>query len=185
MGDLGSIPGSGRFPWRRQWHPTPVFLPGKSHGRRSLVGYSPRGHKESDTTERLHFHFNYIRNLSKTMKHIWIITQFLLWTLIITLLEIFHSKFAMQNYRGCYLRKAYSQAHRTDPIIITLHSLNTNTEPTQNMETSLAICQISLQLKVRSQCVCVLSHFSRVWLCDLWTAAHRAPLSMGFSRQGY
>ena len=42
---------------RRQWHPTPVLLPGKSHGRRSLVGYSPRGHKELDTTERLHFHF--------------------------------------------------------------------------------------------------------------------------------
>ena len=38
---------------RRQWHPTPVLLPGKSHGRRSLAGYSPRGHKELDTTERL------------------------------------------------------------------------------------------------------------------------------------
>ena len=37
--------------WRRQWHPTPVVLPGKSHGWRSLVGYSPWGHKESDTTE--------------------------------------------------------------------------------------------------------------------------------------
>ena len=36
---------------RRQWQPTPVLLPGESHGRRSLVGYSPRGHKESDTTE--------------------------------------------------------------------------------------------------------------------------------------
>ena len=43
---------------RRQWHPTPVLLPGKSHGRRSLVGCSPRGRKESDTTERLHFHFS-------------------------------------------------------------------------------------------------------------------------------
>ena len=42
---------------RRQWHPTPVLLPGKSHGQRSLVGCSPWGHKESDTTERLHFHF--------------------------------------------------------------------------------------------------------------------------------
>ena len=40
---------------RRQWHPTLVLLPGKSHGRRSLVGYSPWGRKESDTTERLHF----------------------------------------------------------------------------------------------------------------------------------
>ena len=43
---------------RRQWHPTPVLLPGKSHGRRSLVGCSPRGHEESDTTERLHFDFS-------------------------------------------------------------------------------------------------------------------------------
>ena len=37
------------------WHPTPVLLPGKPHGRRSREGYSPWGHKESDTTERLHF----------------------------------------------------------------------------------------------------------------------------------
>ena len=44
--------------WRRQWHPTPVLLPGKSHGWRSLVGCGPWGHKESDTTERLPFHFS-------------------------------------------------------------------------------------------------------------------------------
>ena len=44
--------------WRRQWHPTPVLLPGRSHGRRSLVGCSPWGREESDTTERLHFHFS-------------------------------------------------------------------------------------------------------------------------------
>ena len=43
---------------RKQWHPTPVLLPGKSHGWRSLVGCSPWGHEESDTTERLHFHFS-------------------------------------------------------------------------------------------------------------------------------
>ena len=43
---------------RRQWHPTPVLLPGKSHGWRSLVGFSPWGREESDTTERLHFHFS-------------------------------------------------------------------------------------------------------------------------------
>ena len=44
--------------WRRRWHPTPVLLPGKSHGRRSLVGCSPWGRWGSDTTERLHFHFS-------------------------------------------------------------------------------------------------------------------------------
>ena len=43
---------------RRHWHPTSVFLPGKSHGWRSLVGCNPWGHKESDTTEQLHFHFS-------------------------------------------------------------------------------------------------------------------------------
>ena len=43
---------------RRQWQPTPVLLPGKSHGRRNLLGCSPWGRWESDTTERLHFHFS-------------------------------------------------------------------------------------------------------------------------------
>ena len=42
-----------KIPWRRKWLPTPVFLPGESHGQRSLVGYSPWGHKESDMTEQL------------------------------------------------------------------------------------------------------------------------------------
>ena len=41
----------GKIPWRRKWHPTPAFLPGKSHGQRSLAGYSPWGCKESDMTE--------------------------------------------------------------------------------------------------------------------------------------
>ena len=45
-----------KIPWRRKWQPTPVLLPGKSHRQRSIVAYSPWGHKESDMTERLHFH---------------------------------------------------------------------------------------------------------------------------------
>ena len=43
--------------WRRKWQPTPVLLPGKSQGQRSVVGYSPWGCKELDTTEGLHFYF--------------------------------------------------------------------------------------------------------------------------------
>ena len=46
-------PWVGKIPWRREWQPTPVFLPGEFHGQRSLVGYSPWDHKESDTAERL------------------------------------------------------------------------------------------------------------------------------------
>ena len=41
--DMGLITGLGRFPWRRAWQPTPVFLPGESHGQKSLVGYDPWG----------------------------------------------------------------------------------------------------------------------------------------------
>ena len=42
-----------KIPWSRKWQPTPVFLPGESHGQKSLAGHSPWGHKEWDTTERL------------------------------------------------------------------------------------------------------------------------------------
>ena len=49
--DAGLIPGLQKFPWIRKWQPTPVFLPGKSHGQKSLAGYSQWGHKKSDTTK--------------------------------------------------------------------------------------------------------------------------------------
>ena len=52
-GDLCSDPWVGKIPWRREWLPTPVLLPGKFNGQRSLVGYSPWGLKESDMTDRL------------------------------------------------------------------------------------------------------------------------------------
>ena len=46
-------PWVGKIPWRRKWQPTPVFLPGKSHGQRSLVGSSPWGRRESNMTKQL------------------------------------------------------------------------------------------------------------------------------------
>ena len=52
---FGNLP---PYMWRRHWQPTPVLLPGNSHGRRSLVGCNPWGRKESDATERLPFHFS-------------------------------------------------------------------------------------------------------------------------------
>ena len=52
--DMGLIPGPGS----RKWQPTPVFLPGKSHGQRSLVGYSLWWCEESDTTEHTHTHIS-------------------------------------------------------------------------------------------------------------------------------
>ena len=54
-GDPEFDPCVGKIPWRRKWQPTPVFLPGESHGQKTLVGCGSWGRKESDTTERLHF----------------------------------------------------------------------------------------------------------------------------------
>ena len=49
----GFDPWVGKIPWRREWQPTPVFVPGEFHGQRSLAGYSPCGHNEFDITEQL------------------------------------------------------------------------------------------------------------------------------------
>ena len=56
-----------KIPWRREWWPTPVFLPGEFHGQRSLEGYSSWGHKGSDTTERLTLSVIYIHIFSKSL----------------------------------------------------------------------------------------------------------------------
>jgi len=58
MQETGFDPWVRKILWRRKWQPTPVHLPGKSHGQRSLVDYSPWDRKESDMTERHHFHFH-------------------------------------------------------------------------------------------------------------------------------
>ena len=67
-GRPGFNPLVGKIPWRRKWQSTPVFLPGKSHGLRILVGYSLWGRKESDTTERLHFHLPVGENMGRELK---------------------------------------------------------------------------------------------------------------------
>ena len=63
----------GQIPWRRAWHSTPVFLPGESHGQRSLVGYSPWGCKESDMTEPLNS--NSKSFLSQSSPQVWLNTE--------------------------------------------------------------------------------------------------------------
>ena len=73
-----------KIPWRRKWQPTPVFLPGKSHGQRSLTGYSPWGHKVSDTSELLRTHtqtlthrhtHTHVHTLTHTLIHSHTLTQ--------------------------------------------------------------------------------------------------------------
>ena len=65
------------------WQPTPVFLPGESHWRRSLVGYSSRGRKESDTTERLHFTSLHVWMWELDQKEDWMPKNWFFWTLVL------------------------------------------------------------------------------------------------------
>ena len=75
-------PWVGKIRWRRKWQSTPILLPGKSHGQRSLVGYSPWGHKESNTTEWLHLLTYLLSVHSKPLStnshvcHVWKICTF-------------------------------------------------------------------------------------------------------------
>ena len=82
-GDPGSIPGLGTFPWKRKWQPTPVLLPGRAHGQRSLVGYSPWGRNESDTIEELYFHWVrfYTKILSNLLNNLVVLIMNRSWSL--------------------------------------------------------------------------------------------------------
>ena len=71
-GGLWFVPWARKIPWKRKWQPTPVLLPGESHGRKNLVGYSPRGRKESDTTERLHF-FTFVLDMELSCVHFFVV----------------------------------------------------------------------------------------------------------------
>ena len=71
-------PWVGKIPWRRAWQPTPVSLPGESHGQRSLVGYSLWGRKESDTTER-YWVKDSERIFTSSLKFTWSGSILLLW----------------------------------------------------------------------------------------------------------
>ena len=77
-------PWVGKVPQRREWHPTPVFLPGEFHGQRSLAGYSPWGHKELDMTERL-THTEQIMRL-----HVYVLSRFSHVQLFATLCTVTH-----------------------------------------------------------------------------------------------
>ena len=123
-----------------KWKSTPVLLPGKSHGQRSQVGYSPWGRKESDTTEWLHFHFG------KTME-----------SLQRKMCACTHTPPTYKHTLNTYPNFTYNfQGSRTSKHGGYLSSFLFETK---------ALCAKSLQS------------------CLILTAAHQAPLSMGFSRQ--
>ena len=121
-------------PQRKKWQPTPIFLPGKSHGQRSLVGCSPWGHKELDTTERVNNNKSHYTTLQQKP-----------------------GKFS--TCVQLHLKEKLYQTKLEDPTSISSYP----------------------------RLVCMgaqwLSHVQL--FATPWTAAHQAPLSMGFPREEY
>ena len=151
---------------RRQWHPTPVLLPGKSHGWRSLVGWSPWGHKESDTTERLHFHFSLSRIGEGNGNPLqcscpenprdggaW-------WAAI----------YGVSQNRTWLKRLSSSSSSSSKTVIHRWLLLM--------VESKTRSCWFVL-------CLCVLSALVMFNFATLWTVARQAPLPMGFFLQEY
>ena len=141
---MGSIPGSGRSPGEGKWQPTPVFLPGESHGRRSLVGYSPWGRKESDTTERLHLHlwiyFNFFPSIQQRYSY------------------VYHVKTALISW---------SCLHLKTPVLKTAHLLEW-VGYIQVFPSHLSSHHLMWVLPHQSRAACsaISESLSHVWLCD-------------------
>ena len=99
---LGFSPWIGKISWRSKWQPTPVFLPGKSHGQRNLVGYSPWSHKELDITERMSTHtqayivlFSYISCFAHMLHILHIAASFIL-------IFLFSHNVSLSEHLACF-----------------------------------------------------------------------------------
>ena len=119
--DAGSISGSGKIPWSRKWHPTPLFLPGRFHGQRSLVSHSPRGCKKLDTAVLLRTH-------SRVMDKKWCIRIGCLWGLQVVdkrvpcLENLWGYSFIIKGKVGKWRRTSWSFLNRHDVSVISSFS---------------------------------------------------------------
>ena len=154
--------------WRRKWHPTPVFLPGKSHGQRSLVGCSPWGREESDTTEQFHFHFS-LSCIGEGSGN----------PLQCSCLE---------NPRdgGAWWAAIDGVAHSRTRLK-RLSSSSSVLKATDDFLRLFVPLELSRVLYLPCVCLCVCVHMSsRVqFFVTPWAVAHHIPLSLEVSRQEY
>ena len=223
--------------WRRQWHPTPVLLPGTSCGWRRLVGCSPWGREESDTTERLRFHFSLScigegngnllqcsclenpRDRGDWWAAVYGVTQS--WTrlkwlsrssssrpyhclvfsclglCVLTILLFFlWAPHEQTSFLSCASSKPkcsfwYIVDRSLSLGIECFYSCKARNHGKFKGPERFSVCWQSPGLLMWNSgwiftCVCVLSHFSCVWLfATLWTVAGQAPLSLRFPRQEY
>ena len=187
-GDPGSIPGSGRFPWRRKWQPTPVLLPGKSHRWRSLVGYSPWGHKESDMSEQLHFTSDFLLLLS-CFSRIWLCATHRQQP---TRLPRPWDSQGKNTGVGCHFPlqcmkvKSKSEVAQSCPTLSDPMDCSPPGSPVPGILQARTLEWVAISFSNAWKWKVKVKSLSRVRLCVTpWTTAYQAPPSMGFSRQEY
>ena len=182
------IPGSRNRIRRRRWHPTPVLLPGKSHGWRSLVGCSPWGCEESDMTERLHFHFplSYIGEGNGNPLQCQSQTR-LKW--------LSRNRIA-RSYGNSIFNFLRNQQNVFQGSWTTLRSQQStwqfwNAVSSAFQDILLSMVPHSVYIHVYTYIYIYIykgewKSLSHGWLFETpWAVAHQAPLSMEFSRQEY
>ena len=148
--------------WRRQWQRTPVLLPGKSHGQKSLVGCSPWGPEESDTTKWLHFHFLLLCIGEGMATHFsvlaWRIPGMAGWAAVYgvaqsrTWLKRLSSNSSIMHCRWILYHLSHQGSHITDQCM-TIKFPNANNHLNKHFSLSLLKCS-SFMTSLRCRCFC-------------------------------
>ena len=175
--------------WRRspgggKGQPTPIFLPGESHGQRSMEGYSPWGWKESDTAEGLNTAQrmnDWTNKLEKNLCWLEVKRINIPWAFLpqATLRDVILKTWILFFSPTFQLATCFSRSIR-------LCCTNKHSQVFVDLAQSCHSCHMSVVVVWVPLCACILSHISHVLLfATLWTIVCQAPLSMGSSRQEY
>ena len=150
-------PWVGKTPWRRAWQPAPVFLPGESHGQRSLAGYSPWGLTESDTTEQ-----------SGPAQHLINLLHFM-WVLIFYFFKAIHGLYSRNMFSKAFISRVKSgEMHWCDESLSHVLTLCHVRNKPSGISSVYLICN-HLKLWARRIVQKVLSNFFFPTLVDTWT----------------
>ena len=159
--------------WRRQWHPTPVFLPGEFHGQRSLVGYSPWARKRVRRDWATNTNFSQIKFLSRGS-----------WSLNISVTH--HKGKRLNHHTKSYAMLCYAKSLQLCPTLCDTIDGSPPGSPVPGILQARTLEWVAIAFSNAWKWKEKVKSLSRVWLLATpWTAAYQAPPSMGFSRQEY
>ena len=176
-----------KIPWKREWQPTPVFLPEESHGQRSLVGCSPWGCKESDTTEQL----TVTPTLNSMFTYNWYLYKYSnVWYIINRISERsegkMYSLLELQYTDTLAAAATAAKSLQSCPTLCNPRDGSPPGSPIPGILQARTLEWVAISFSNAWKGKVQVKSLSRVRLfATPWTAAYQAPPSMGFSRQEY